>query len=389
MKVLYLCPDLPIGKNSGGAQAHKYFIKKFLDLKNVDVQVVGVSDKFIDYEATSNISVLPLKKRTIFDFLVQQIRQLSYPFKIVSRSDSSFVLFVRNLIESIKYDLVVIDHFDALSIVNLNFLEQSSIPVLYIAHNIESKLVYDISQLYPLYNPKHWLALFDSYRVKRLEKRLIKLSKKVVFISQDDLSDFYTLQGGVFFRHIPSMMPDHVRPLNLANKCKKLFFSMNYSYKPNFVAFKWIVEKLAPELLHVSPDIKVVMTGIPQSVISRYKHIANLELHGHLPRDEYDIVLNNVDAFICPIKYGSGLKMKIVESLHNGIPVFAFADSWRGLKEVSVGGIISEDPRDAANTIIQTLTNPIAIKSIRLNQANEFSNIISKQPSIPDILGLI
>lgn len=385
MKVLYFCPDLPGERASGGAQAHRYFIDEFYKIFGKNLTVIGISSlkNFVDYPP--HIRPVQLDKKNFLTLFIDQVRAFSYPFKIVSRSSKKGCIIVNEALESMQYDVIVIDHFDSLSLISISELKKIKKPIVYISHNIESKLLFDISNLHPRYKIKHWLAKLDLYKIKKMEDELLKLSSTVIFLSEDDLLDANKQGNQKFYSHVPAVLKEIDVNHSTQRGTKKILFSINYKFRPNLHALEWLISSFSSELTKIKSEVKIIVTGLPAGALPKTTS-SNVEYKAFLPTTEFLGLYKQVDLFICPIKYGSGVKMKIVEALQNNVPVLAFAESWRGLSNVCKGGVLPEEPSEAAFFVDEIIKNEMRLEEISVDQTHCFNELIMSQTQIIDII---
>ncbi len=95
-------------------------------------------------------------------------------------------------------------------------------------------------------------------------------------------------------------------------------FIGGYSHEPNIDAAKWAVRSLMPPLRKAVPGIELLLVGshMPAEIAAlAEKDVVPL---GYVP--SLDNVFDRVRLTIAPLRYGAGLKGKVLESFAAGIP---------------------------------------------------------------------
>jgi glycosyltransferase involved in cell wall biosynthesis len=106
-------------------------------------------------------------------------------------------------------------------------------------------------------------------------------------------------------------------------------FIGNFRHEPNIDAVHWLAEGLLPLVRQADPSIEFEIIGshMPSSV----KLLAQpgLKIVGHV--DHLEAVFDRVRLTIAPLRYGAGLKGKVIESLAAGIPCIGTSIAYEGM----------------------------------------------------------
>lgn len=122
-------------------------------------------------------------------------------------------------------------------------------------------------------------------------------------------------------REIPSQGPGFERRSGV-------MFIGGYKHRPNVDAVEYLVQDIMPLVWETHPYITLHLVGshMPHS-FSVFK--GNIKLHGHVPdlRTLYD----SVKLSVAPLRFGAGLKGKVVESMGYGVPVVGTPCAFEGM----------------------------------------------------------
>jgi len=144
------------------------------------------------------------------------------------------------------------------------------------------------------------------------------------------------------------------------NEVSQILFMGSLNYGPNIDAVSLICDKIAPTFKN---NIKFIVIGKnPPS----FDYPENVEVLGYV--DDVKKYLLNSDICICPLRYGSGTRFKILEYMAMGKPVISTSKGAEGIDYTNGVNIIIEDNIDQYPIIIsELLENKKRLSSIGKN----------------------
>ncbi|AQS84664.1 MAG: glycosyltransferase family 4 protein [Acetobacter aceti] len=107
-------------------------------------------------------------------------------------------------------------------------------------------------------------------------------------------------------------------------------FIAHYGHAPNIDAAKWLVGDILPLLREKAPDIEILLVGsaMPDLII-QMGEIPGVRVLGHVA--DLDSFLRSVRLTIAPLRFGAGIKSKVLESWSAGIPCIATPIATEGM----------------------------------------------------------
>lgn len=93
------------------------------------------------------------------------------------------------------------------------------------------------------------------------------------------------------------------------------------SHGPNLDGLLWFINNVFPVVAERIPDIRLNIVG--SSVADEIKNITspNIKVIGYLSEDELNNLYSQTRLSIAPLRYGAGIKGKIIDSLYHSTPV--------------------------------------------------------------------
>ncbi len=161
-------------------------------------------------------------------------------------------------------------------------------------------------------------------------------------------------------RAIPVYMYEepHKADVKLSTKEKKdLMFVGGFAHKPNADAVCWFVENVFPQVLEKYPDIKLNVIGSKptQEVLDLASE--NIIVHGFVSDEELENFYHNTRMSVVPLRYGAGMKGKVVEAMYYQIPLITTSIGAEGMPEAERVMVICDEADEMAKNIIDLYEN--------------------------------
>ena len=329
-----------------------YNTKKHFQTKDKIKQAFGFCE-VITYELDSTPSKLGA--------LRQYLKTDSYFLSRYESMEASNQL--KKLIETQKYDLIQIEGLYSWPLLNpfFDWLKHGlQLPVIYRAHNVESQIWERV-----LHTERNRLKrLFLRSQVNKLEHeehRLLGLVDATISIS--------TIDEKYFRAHTPNpihvFLPTVDQPLNPLKQIQpnSIFHIGSMEWEANVRGVQWFLSKVWPLLIENNPNLRFHVAG---KGIEKHKHLFfqfGVVYHGEVS-NAIDFMKNH-GICIVPIQAGSGIRMKLIESMAWGIPSVSTSIGVQGLPlaEDSPEVLIADEAGDFA-TALSSLFNdwPSAIR---------------------------
>jgi glycosyltransferase involved in cell wall biosynthesis len=140
-----------------------------------------------------------------------------------------------------------------------------------------------------------------------------------------------------------------------AQKRSGLFFVGGFNHRPNVSGVLWFVETVLPRLLAVHPDIVFTVAGShpPESIRSLAS--ANVVVTGHVTDEELARHYRAARVAVAPLLFGAGMKGKVVEAMHFGLPIVTTSTGAQGLSKAAGRFLVADDPAAQAASILHLL----------------------------------
>ena len=205
------------------------------------------------------------------------------------------------------------------------------------------------------------LALFlESRSIAAWEKRIASQADLSLLISSNDEQQILRLAPAAKTRVIAVGVDcGFFAPQAAAEQRKyaKLIFTGVMGYGPNADAADYFTREIFPKIRAEHPQAEFWIVGAsPPPQLRGLGHIPGVHVTGAV--DDVRTHMGSADVFVCPLRYGTGLKNKVLAALAMKLPVVATPLSILGFEtKPDIHLLVAEDPQQFAEKVDCLLKN--------------------------------
>ncbi len=333
MKIVFLTPQLPYPPQSGGV-IKSFQLVKYLS-KNHEL-VVGTFLKGDDPLHLShfrkefpliNLVTLPIDiPRTPLNFLWSLLQGI--PLTVLRNKSEEFQKKIDSFLN--EAELIFVDHYIMFQYVPEEFRGK----VILHEHNAEYLLWlrYAEQSRNPL---KKLLLTFESLRIRRYEKE-IGIRADHILASPNDKEELMKLglptSKFVLTWHLGSEEWLDKPDLEFSKTKKVLLNVGTLSWEPNRDGLKWFIAEVWPKLKikHQNLELWIAGKGADAQLHEAAKSDEQIKLLGFV--DDLEKLHLQTRVFIAPLRFGSGIKVKVINALYRGLPVVTTSIGVEGME---------------------------------------------------------
>lgn len=140
-----------------------------------------------------------------------------------------------------------------------------------------------------------------------------------------------------------------------------LLFVAGFGHSPNIDAAQWLVRDILPRVRTVCPDATLDLVGSnPTAEVRALAEVPGVAVSGNVSADVLADYYRRATVAVVPLRFGAGVKLKVLEAMARGVPVVTTPVGAQGLPEVERCIRVAADADALAAAIIAASRNPDA-----------------------------
>jgi glycosyltransferase involved in cell wall biosynthesis len=323
-KIVWITPKWPFPVADGARIATTQLIKN-LSARGVNIHLVSIvpedeTIRFVEAESELGIREVTLIRRSKTSRFQQALNFLKAPLTPITLfpyTAGRVGKQLQNLLQNEDFDLVVYDGLHTASWkMTLFGHHKARSAEAYRAHNVESDIWFRAAK--ETGNPlKKALLSFQGKLILRFERKLARECDYVFPVSVTDASIFQSYIPKGKLQTLPIGIevksPGVKLRANSVEAERNILFIGKLDWAPNRDGLKWILDKVWPKVMERTPDLKLTIVGSGNREWLRpYQNVKGLDIIGQVPH--VAPYYENCIASIVPVFYGSGTRVKAIES---------------------------------------------------------------------------
>lgn len=356
--MLIISIELPYPPTSGG-RMKSWNLVKFLS-KHYHIGLACPlkygSDKVSEFE-----SKVPLKQ-----FITDKVEKprsvktllTSYALGIpmnVYRSKSNSIK--KEIIKSAdSYDIILVDHYEAFQYIPPNFKGK----VIFHTHNATYLMWERFAQSDANFAFRK-VASIEADRVKNYERKAVQNSD-LIFASPNDIQKLVDIGADeskcreTF--HLGDSDQIDLPALEFDKTEQALLYIGTLNWEANVDGLMWFLEDVWPKIKQIHPDLYFYVVGgnADQRLLDKGKTLTDVEFVGFA--DELEPYFQKARIFVSPLRFGSGIKVKVLNAMSRGLPTVTTTVGVEGLTVKNMKHIaVADDIEGTLENIDTLLTN--------------------------------
>ncbi|WP_233140316.1 glycosyltransferase [Acetobacter sp. DsW_063] len=134
-----------------------------------------------------------------------------------------------------------------------------------------------------------------------------------------------------------------------------ILFVGGFAHPPNIDAAQWLAEEIMPRVLAVMPDARLILAGSKPAPAVLALASERVRVTGYVTDEELEALYASARVAAAPPRFGAGVKGKVVEALHHGLPLVTTATGAEGIPGIHDVCSVTDDPEAFANAIVSLL----------------------------------
>lgn len=191
---------------------------------------------------------------------------------------------------------------------------------------------------------------------KARELAIYRAADAVVCVSEEE-ARILEAEGGVArLEVVPLVVPSRPRPPG--DRGPEVLFLGGFRHAPNVDGLAWFVAAIWPAIRAAVPGARLTVIGSePPAEVEALGGVAGVEVVGRVP--EVGPHLDRAALMVAPLRFGAGVKTKVVEAMAAGLAVVTTTVGAQGL-EATPGAhlLVADEPGAFAAAVVGLLNCP-------------------------------
>lgn len=195
---------------------------------------------------------------------------------------------------------------------------------------------------YELTGDKTCLAASEEWKQKELA--LMRKADIAYYPSVVEEQEIHETAPEINVKAIPAYLFEDVTdvPYDPVSR-RDVMFIGGFGHRPNVDAVKWLAHEIMPRLTEKRPDLVVHILGSnPPEEITALQ-TKNLRIEGFVTDEQLAGYYRNCRMAVVPLRYGAGIKGKVIEAMRYGMPVVTTSVGAEGI--IGAENILSIEDR--------------------------------------------
>jgi glycosyltransferase involved in cell wall biosynthesis len=202
-------------------------------------------------------------------------------------------------------------------------------------------------------------AQFDhkALAMEKMERSLWNSVDLALYFSQEEVDLIKALEPAANVDWVIPYCWDDFAGRTTPPKSLQLLFMGGFAHSPNIDAAMWLVKDIFPLLLELNSKVELVLAGSNPTAEVLALAGPNIKVTGYVTDTALAELYQTARVAVIPLRFGAGVKLKVVEAFHAGLPVVTTPTGIQGLPALE--GIVTStmEPHVFAQVVADLLTN--------------------------------
>jgi len=195
----------------------------------------------------------------------------------------------------------------------------------------------------------------DSRRIEALERSIWKEADLVLYPSIEEVDEVHKLEPGTLATAISPYAYDEFRHDAVPQGRSGILFVAGFGHPPNVDAALHLIRDIMPQVWGAYPDTKVYLVGANPTAEVMSLRSDRVVITGYVDDDALRQHYHAARVAVVPLRYGAGIKGKVVEALQQGLPLVTTPTGAQGLPAVEATCVVAHSTEELAEGLNRLL----------------------------------
>lgn len=166
---------------------------------------------------------------------------------------------------------------------------------------------------------------------------------------------------------------------------RDIMFIGGFAHRPNVDAVKWLAQEIMPHLTKMMPDVVIHILGSNPPEELTALQTENLRMEGFVTDEQLADYYRNCRMTIVPLRYGAGIKGKVIEAMRYGMPVVTTGVGAEGIVGAENILSIEDNAEDFAARIATLYSDGVSLAAMSKKETAYIQNNYSPENAVRTI----
>lgn len=208
---------------------------------------------------------------------------------------------------------------------------------------------------------RRWRFLLraELFLLKRHEVRYWNQLDETVFISETDRRQACCIAGrsGAYRSSFPPGVVKNCDPVSVSDALPRVLHVGTGSWAPNADGLQWFLSRIWDRISSGNPQAELVAAGGGMPAELKRFESDRVQFPGFV--EDLESLYQSSAVFVVPLRFGSGIKIKLLDAMARGLPVVATSVAVEGLDFGQADGVLVRDEAQSfCQAVIYLLDSP-------------------------------
>ncbi|MGM9969516.1 MAG: glycosyltransferase [Anaeroplasma sp.] len=179
--------------------------------------------------------------------------------------------------------------------------------------------------------------LNEANKWKKIEYDIFNKVDLIYYPSINEIDEIHKINQELNAKVLQPYLYSNLKYKNyVPSKREGLLFVGGFRHSPNYDGIMWFIKDIFPKLIKAMPNIKLIVAGSypPQELLDVASK--NIIIRGFVSDEELNELYNTVKLVVVPLRFGAGIKGKVIEAMANCVPVITTNCGAEGINTNSI-----------------------------------------------------
>ena len=195
--------------------------------------------------------------------------------------------------------------------------------------------------------------------IECVERDLWGRCDMVVYPSEDEAAQVRSLAPAVNSMAVPlyCFHQDELGVYASPATRRGILFVAGFGHPPNVDAACWLVERILPRVRARIPDVSLLLVGSNPTDEVKALDGNSVQVLGYVDDATLASLYKSSRVVVAPLRFGAGVKLKVLEAMAHGVPVVTTSTGSQGLPGLEDIVPVSDDPEQIADALVNLLAD--------------------------------